>query len=160
MNPDSDLCVTSCLGRVAKPNHPTVLSLYFFQTVAFPIGPVKDPHRQVLIGKVRLLNRLAQLCFRKLSKASVELARANLAANGIAALNPLQLSALDAGMRGLDMIVHAETGSGKTLCFGLPLLSRIEPSGPPLQALILAPTLELAAQITRVLNALQPGAAG
>ena len=84
---------------------------------------------------------------------------ANLAANGIAALNPLQLSALDAGMRGLDMIVHAETGSGKTLCFGLPLLSRIEPSGPPLQALILAPTLELAAQITRVLNALQPGAA-
>ena len=36
---------------------------------------------------------------------------ANLAANGIAALNPLQLSALDAGMRGLDMIVHAETGS-------------------------------------------------
>lgn len=79
--------------------------------------------------------------------------------HGIAALNPLQQRAVDAAQRGLDMIVHAETGSGKTLCFALPILSQIDPLGPAAQAIVLAPTLELAAQTASVMNALQPGAA-
>lgn len=82
-----------------------------------------------------------------------------LQANGIAALNPLQEVAVDAGTRGLDMIVHAQTGSGKTLCFALPLLEQVKADPTPLQALVLAPTIELAAQTARVLNALQPGSA-
>ena len=78
---------------------------------------------------------------------------AALPANGIAQLNPLQEAALGVAMRGLDCIVHAETGSGKTLCFALPLLARIGSDDTPLQGLIVAPTLELAAQTARVLNA-------
>ena len=85
--------------------------------------------------------------------------RDNLRSNGISTLNPLQEASIDAGLRGLDMVVHAQTGSGKTLCFALPLVARIDPAGAPLQGLVLVPTLELAAQTVRVLNALRPGIA-
>ena len=98
--------------------------------------------------------------------AATELPQAltdNLHKNGIASLNPLQEVAVDAAMRGLDVIVHAETGSGKTLCYAMPLLARTLRSAPkstdsgltPLRALVLVPTLELAAQVARVFNALE-----
>ncbi|MBN2049026.1 MAG: DEAD/DEAH box helicase [Spirochaetales bacterium] len=48
-----------------------------------------------------------------------------------------------------DMIGLAETGSGKTAAFGLPILSRIDMSFRGVQALILCPTRELCLQITR-----------
>jgi superfamily II DNA/RNA helicase len=78
--------------------------------------------------------------------------------NGIIELNALQKLSIDTAQRGIDMIIHAETGSGKTLCFALPLLQQLS-GDMPLQGLVLVPTLELAAQTTRVLNALQPGSA-
>ena len=79
--------------------------------------------------------------------------------NGIE-LNSLQHAALDAALRGLDAIIHAETGSGKTLCFALPMLARLSTStADGLQGIVLVPTLELAAQVARVLNTLQAGSA-
>jgi len=86
----------------------------------------------------------------------------NLAAalrqNGIEP-NALQRQALDVALRGLDVIVHAETGSGKTLCYALPVLARLSssPAGP--ESVVLVPTLELAAQVARVFNTLSPGSA-
>ena len=48
-----------------------------------------------------------------------------------------------------DFIGLAQTGTGKTAAFGLPLLERIDPSQPHVQALVLAPTRELGQQIAQ-----------
>lgn len=53
--------------------------------------------------------------------------------------------------RDVDFIGQAQTGTGKTAAFGLPILSRIESEKPHIQALILAPTRELGQQIARQL---------
>ena len=87
-----------------------------------------------------------------------------LRANGVEQLNGMQERAHSAMSYGLDVVVHAETGAGKTLSFALPLLASLsddwrEAASPALQGLVVVPTLELAAQISRVLNTLEPGAA-
>ncbi len=52
---------------------------------------------------------------------------------------------------GGDLIAQAQTGTGKTAAFGLPLLTRIDPANPAIQALIIAPVRELAKQIGKQL---------
>ncbi|MEM1157168.1 MAG: DEAD/DEAH box helicase [Verrucomicrobiota bacterium] len=49
--------------------------------------------------------------------------------------------------QGTDLITQAQTGTGKTAAFGLPLLMKIDSAAPEIQALILSPTRELAKQI-------------
>ncbi|KAI5122092.1 hypothetical protein M0805_002214 [Coniferiporia weirii] len=71
---------------------------------------------------------------------------------------PIQEKALPAALKGKDVVGVAETGSGKTLAYGLPILHDLLVRGPPkgkrtLQALILAPTRELALQVSAHLNA-------
>lgn len=51
----------------------------------------------------------------------------------------------------IDFVGQAQTGTGKTAAFGLPILSRIDPQKSHIQALILAPTRELGQQIARQL---------
>lgn len=51
----------------------------------------------------------------------------------------------------INFIGQAQTGTGKTAAFGLPLLAQIDPEKPVIQALILAPTRELCQQISRQL---------
>ena len=51
-----------------------------------------------------------------------------------------------------DFIGLAQTGTGKTAAFGLPMLQRLDPNSKHIQALILAPTRELGQQITDQLN--------
>ncbi|MDG1558583.1 MAG: DEAD/DEAH box helicase, partial [Candidatus Poseidoniaceae archaeon] len=70
----------------------------------------------------------------------------------------VQKDTIPLARRGLDVIGQARTGSGKTAAFGLPILEKCEPTG-ILQALILAPTRELANQVAQELQALQ-GATG
>ena len=53
---------------------------------------------------------------------------------------------------GRDLIVQAVTGSGKTGAFGLPIIEQIDPELKAIQALILAPTRELANQIAKELK--------
>jgi superfamily II DNA/RNA helicase len=57
-------------------------------------------------------------------------------------------------LAGRDLLVQSPTGSGKTLAFGVPLVDLIEPRGNGPQALILAPTRELAGQIVDELDSL------
>ncbi len=57
-------------------------------------------------------------------------------------------------LAGRDVIGQAQTGSGKTLAFGLPLMERCDEKQPQVQALVLAPTRELARQVSHVLTAL------
>jgi len=55
----------------------------------------------------------------------------------------------------IDIIAQAQTGTGKTAAFALPLLDRISPSDKGVQAIILAPTRELVIQICEEINSLQ-----
>lgn len=81
---------------------------------------------------------------------------AALAAKGIAEPTPIQEKAIPELLAGHDIIGQAPTGTGKTLAYLLPLLMGLEASRREAQALILAPTYELAMQIAgeaRQLNA-------
>jgi ATP-dependent RNA helicase DeaD len=66
---------------------------------------------------------------------------------------PIQEQAIPAMLAGRDVIGQAQTGTGKTAAFGLPLLEYIEPESPDVQALVLTPTRELCIQVTQALRA-------
>ncbi|MFP4071771.1 MAG: DEAD/DEAH box helicase [Desulfovibrionales bacterium] len=72
-----------------------------------------------------------------------------LAAEGIAQPTPVQEAALTVVLSGRDVFINSETGTGKTLAYLLPILSRMDAGSMDLQALVLAPTHELAMQIHR-----------
>lgn len=61
--------------------------------------------------------------------------------------SPIQAQSIPVILAGHDMIGQAQTGTGKTAAFALPILSRIDPARREPQALILAPTRELALQV-------------
>jgi len=63
--------------------------------------------------------------------------------------SPIQERAIGPLMKGKDVIGQAKTGSGKTVAFALPLLESLDPRSSRVQALVLAPTRELAVQITQ-----------
>jgi ATP-dependent RNA helicase DeaD len=66
---------------------------------------------------------------------------------------PVQAAVLESGAEGRDLLVSAQTGSGKTVAYGLalaPTLLPLPPAGAPL-ALVIAPTRELAQQVEREL---------
>jgi ATP-dependent RNA helicase DeaD len=67
---------------------------------------------------------------------------------------PIQERTIGPLMKGKDVIGQAKTGSGKTVAFALPLLHTIDPRNPRVQALVLAPTRELAVQITQEMRKL------
>lgn len=74
-----------------------------------------------------------------------------LAELGFEKPTPIQEQAIPIVLQGKDLIGSAQTGTGKTAAFGLPILERIKP-GKPFQCLILEPTRELAAQVEEALN--------
>jgi len=61
---------------------------------------------------------------------------------------PIQERTIPLLLKGVDVIGQARTGTGKTAAFGLPIIETYDPKLPHVQALILAPTRELALQIT------------
>lgn len=71
-----------------------------------------------------------------------------LRGNGIINPTPVQVQVIPVLMAGKDVIAQAQTGTGKTLAFLLPILEKIEANKPHVQALIITPTRELASQIT------------
>jgi ATP-dependent RNA helicase RhlE len=81
-----------------------------------------------------------------------------LEADGCLAPFPVQAQALPPALEGRDVVAAAETGSGKTVAFALPILQRLAAPPPergpeqgPVRALVLVPTRELAAQVGAVL---------
>lgn len=72
----------------------------------------------------------------------------------IETLNPMQEASLAQAAEGKDLILLSPTGSGKTLAFLLPLLLALKPGDSSIQALILAPSRELALQIESVFKAM------
>lgn len=77
---------------------------------------------------------------------------------GFTAPTPVQAAAIPAAIAGKDVLASAQTGTGKTAAFGIPLIERLVPlPRKKTLALILAPTRELAAQISAHLEALTKG---
>ena len=72
---------------------------------------------------------------------------AAISAVGYEEPSPIQAQAIPVILGGHDMIGQAQTGTGKTAAFALPILSKIDPAKREPQALILAPTRELALQV-------------
>ena len=73
--------------------------------------------------------------------------QANLQQLGYLRMTPIQAASLPLSLQGQDVIAQANTGSGKTAAFGLPLVERINPRWFAIQALVLCPTRELADQV-------------
>ena len=71
---------------------------------------------------------------------------------GYEAPTPIQIEVIPALLAGRDVIAQAQTGSGKTAAFGLPIIEAIDPKQRSVQALILAPTRELAIQVAEALH--------
>jgi ATP-dependent RNA helicase DeaD len=67
--------------------------------------------------------------------------------------SPIQEQAIPALLQGRDVIGQAQTGTGKTAAFGLPILEYVDPSEQTVQALVLTPTRELCIQVTQALRA-------
>ena len=88
---------------------------------------------------------------------------AALAARGYDTLTPVQAQVIAPEAEGRDLLVSAQTGSGKTVAFGLAMAGDLlvdhlmPPAGAPL-ALVIAPTRELALQVSRELDWLYAGA--
>ncbi len=55
-----------------------------------------------------------------------------------------------------DVVALAQTGTGKTAAFGLPMLEFLDPQDRTIQALVLAPTRELCVQIGGIWSAMRP----
>jgi ATP-dependent RNA helicase DeaD len=66
--------------------------------------------------------------------------------------SPIQEQAIPELLAGHDVIGQAQTGTGKTAAFGLPLLEYIDPESQDTQAIVLTPTRELCIQVTQALR--------
>mmetsp|Transcript_29487 Transcript_29487/g.46487 ORF Transcript_29487/g.46487 Transcript_29487/m.46487 type:complete len:549 (+) Transcript_29487:79-1725(+) len=72
----------------------------------------------------------------------------------------VQRRALDVVMKGSDAVIHAQTGSGKTLSFLIPIFASINPSKTAVQAIIVVPTRELGMQVASVAKRLAAATGG
>ncbi|MCX6180900.1 MAG: DEAD/DEAH box helicase [Bacteroidetes bacterium] len=75
----------------------------------------------------------------------------------IAQLNEMQLASIKAFKQEGDLVLLSPTGSGKTLGFLLPVLEKLNPDVTGVQALVLAPSRELALQIEKVFRSMGTG---
>ncbi len=75
-----------------------------------------------------------------------EVLHANLEKKGFVTPTPIQDQSINYALKGLDVVGIANTGTGKTIAFGLPLLTRLL-NEPESRAIVMAPTRELAQQI-------------
>jgi ATP-dependent RNA helicase DeaD len=84
--------------------------------------------------------------------------RQAMARSGWSELMPVQAKAIPYLLAGRDLLVQSRTGSGKTAAFLLPILDRVDTNRAACQALVLAPTRELARQVAEEAKTLSGGA--
>ncbi len=73
---------------------------------------------------------------------------------GFEEMSPIQTQAIPVILEGKDIIGQAQTGTGKTAAFGIPILEMIDPNEKRVQALILCPTRELSIQVAEEIGKL------
>jgi len=71
---------------------------------------------------------------------------------GFEEATPIQSETIPTALSGKDLIGQAQTGTGKTAAFGIPLLEKIDVDSEQIQGIVLAPTRELAVQVAEELN--------
>jgi ATP-dependent RNA helicase DeaD len=71
---------------------------------------------------------------------------------GFEETTPIQEQAIPLGLMGRDIIGQAQTGTGKTAAFGLPIVEKADSNQSHVQGLVIAPTRELAVQVAEELN--------
>ncbi|MFL6232061.1 MAG: DEAD/DEAH box helicase [Thermoanaerobaculia bacterium] len=71
---------------------------------------------------------------------------------GYEAPTPIQEKTIPPMLAGRDLIGQAQTGTGKTAAFAIPILEKLDPATPEVQALVLAPTRELAIQVAEAIH--------
>lgn len=71
---------------------------------------------------------------------------------GFTTPTPIQYALIPAMLDGQDVIGQAQTGTGKTAAFALPLLNKLQPGHGAVQALVLTPTRELALQVAQAIH--------
>jgi ATP-dependent RNA helicase DeaD len=75
-----------------------------------------------------------------------------LESQGYTSPTPIQVKAIPELMRGRDVVGLAQTGTGKTAAFSLPMLENIDPNLQKVQAIVLTPTRELAVQVSAAMR--------
>ena len=83
--------------------------------------------------------------------------RENLKKMGIKNPMPVQQQAIPALLKGRDVLARAQTGTGKTLAFLIPLAQKLDPAKSYVQALVITPTRELAQQTNEVMKQVLEG---
>ena len=83
--------------------------------------------------------------------------RSSIAALGFDTPTPIQLLVLPDALKGRDILGQAQTGTGKTLAFSIPIVQNVDPSKKFVQAFVLTPTRELAKQVTGEIEKLSKG---
>ena len=73
---------------------------------------------------------------------------------GFSTPSPIQALAIPSVIEGIDVVGQAQTGTGKTVAFGIPMVEKVSSSIQWTQALVLCPTRELAIQIAEEFNRL------
>ena len=73
---------------------------------------------------------------------------------GFEEATPIQSQAIPVVMSGVDVIGQAQTGTGKTASFGIPVLHKVDPNNKKTQVIILSPTRELAIQVSEEIRKL------
>lgn len=78
--------------------------------------------------------------------------RRSLDKMGFATPTPIQELAIPVALQGRDLVGQAQTGTGKTLAFGIPITERCDAGAGQVQAIVITPTRELAVQVSAELN--------
>ena len=80
-----------------------------------------------------------------------------LSALKLSAPTPIQAAGIPPALAGRDLVLQAETGSGKTFAYGLPLLQHLEGRVKTVRSLVIVPTRELAEQVSNEINRVAQG---
>ncbi len=112
-------------------------------------GPAADPEPTPQTDQTLLADALAQASAHRFGdiEVPVTVARA-LERMGYETPTEVQERSIPPLRTGADLIGQAQTGTGKTAAFGIPIVEKIDPSATYVQALVLTPTRELCVQVT------------
>ena len=112
---------------------------------------LREAKNVAIIKQIQKTKGSTTMQFTELTNVSPEIIRATQAM-GFTDMTEIQEKAIPLMLAGHDMIAKAPTGTGKTVAFGIPILSKVDPASLKPQAVILSPTRELAQQIAQDLQ--------